>query len=167
MVGAEGALQFANGVPGLGSVAFPPSCVPDNEKRKLVGGMARAIEGELAKERGRGVCEAGIARDGEDEEFGVAEIKLREEFSERKDVNLLSIYHPPRSNARSKTDALRCLPLFFSPRSSWISSSKSSTSPSRISSTMEISFLVLTPSTSFRPYRVSYEKEGATRDLSS
>ncbi|KAL7408960.1 Man1-Src1p-C-terminal domain-containing protein [Mrakia frigida] len=83
--GAEGALQVMNGVPGLGSVAFPPSCVPDNEKRKLVGGMARAIEGELAKERGRGVCEMGRNRDGEEEEFGVGEIRLREEFLERKD----------------------------------------------------------------------------------
>jgi hypothetical protein len=84
--------SFLNGFPGLGSVAFPPACVPDTEKLRLVGGMARAIESALAKERGEMVCVGGKPRDENVKEFGIDEAELRDQFIERRDVRRSSLF---------------------------------------------------------------------------
>jgi hypothetical protein len=60
--------------------------VPDTEKLRLVGGMARAIESALAKERGEMVCVVGKPRDEDVKEFGIDEAELRDQFIERRDV---------------------------------------------------------------------------------
>lgn len=81
--------QALNGVPGLGSVAFPPSCVPDTEKLRLVGGLARNLEGSLAAERGEWVCRVGGyngADIGREHEFGLDVDDVKTAFLQRRDV---------------------------------------------------------------------------------
>lgn len=85
--GLLGDTEPFNGLPGLGPVAFPPSCVPDSEKKTLMLSMARAIEGELAKSRGESVCKRGHPKDAVAEVFAVEEDELRNSFLERKDVS--------------------------------------------------------------------------------
>ncbi|WVR04313.1 hypothetical protein IAU60_001313 [Kwoniella sp. DSM 27419] len=79
---------FADGLPGVGPRAFPPSCRPDTVKKRMVGGLAKELERDLAKGRGSIVC-AGIGKDdgrkGEGERFGVDEAALKERFAMRRD----------------------------------------------------------------------------------
>lgn len=78
-----------NGFPGLGSVAFPPACVPDTEKLRLVGGLARTLESALAAERGDWLCHVGGrhgADAGREVEFGVQEEDIKAAFMQRRDV---------------------------------------------------------------------------------
>lgn len=51
-----GASRLLDGVPFLGSVAFPPTCVEDREKLKKIGGLVKGMENWLAAERGRKIC---------------------------------------------------------------------------------------------------------------
>lgn len=84
------AADALNGFPGLGSVAFPPACVPDTEKLRLVGGLARSLEGALAAERGDWVCHVGGrngADAGREAEFGVKEDDIKAAFLQRRDVS--------------------------------------------------------------------------------
>ncbi|EIW68654.1 hypothetical protein TREMEDRAFT_39562 [Tremella mesenterica DSM 1558] len=77
-----------NGLPGVGPEAFPPTCKPDTQKKRMVGGLAMEMEKDLAKGRGLVVC-AGIGKDdgrqGEGERFGMEEDVLRERYSSRRD----------------------------------------------------------------------------------
>ncbi|OCF42073.1 hypothetical protein I317_04044 [Kwoniella heveanensis CBS 569] len=79
---------LADGLPGVGPRAFPPSCRPDTAKKRMIGGLAKELEKELAKGRGLVVC-AGLGKDdgkkGEGERFGVDELSLRERFAARRD----------------------------------------------------------------------------------
>lgn len=83
-----------DGLPGLGPRAVPDKCKPDTVKRRLIGGLARELEADLAKGRGRVVC-AGLGgqdggRAGEGERYGVTEKTLVERFSARRDVSLFA-----------------------------------------------------------------------------
>ena len=51
--------SIMNGIPGMGSVAFPPKCVPDLEQAKFMEGLGRGIEDWLSKTRGDRIC-AGV-----------------------------------------------------------------------------------------------------------
>lgn len=88
-----------DGLPGLGPRAFPPSCRPDTAKKRMIGGLAKSLESDLAKGRGQVVC-AGLGdedgRKGQGERFGVEESVLRETYASRRDVSvsgLLSATH--------------------------------------------------------------------------
>lgn len=45
-----------DGLPGFGSVALPPRCVQDPQRRRNIGLLGKAIETELANERGERAC---------------------------------------------------------------------------------------------------------------
>lgn len=45
-----------DGLPGFGSVAFPPKCVEDPRRKRHIGALGKAIEVVLGQERGRRVC---------------------------------------------------------------------------------------------------------------
>lgn len=47
---------FLDGQPGLGSVAFPPSCIRDPSRQKKIGLLGKGISAILGQERGKRVC---------------------------------------------------------------------------------------------------------------
>lgn len=51
--------MLANGLPGLGPVAFPPKCVIDETRKRSIGAVGKKIDTTLAVERGNRLC-AGI-----------------------------------------------------------------------------------------------------------
>lgn len=48
-----------NGLPGFGSIALPPRCLEDPNRRRLIGVLGRNIENALGKEHGKRVCAGG------------------------------------------------------------------------------------------------------------
>ncbi|KAG6878742.1 hypothetical protein C0993_011557 [Termitomyces sp. T159_Od127] len=54
-------LSILDGFPGLGSVAFPPRCIEDPERKRKIGSLGKAIESFLGRERGRRLCVGGKA----------------------------------------------------------------------------------------------------------
>jgi hypothetical protein len=72
-----------DGLPLVGPKALPSYCRPDTEKKRMVGSLARELEGDLAKTRGEKVC-SGV-KQGDVE--GVEEGELREWYGGRKDVS--------------------------------------------------------------------------------
>lgn len=50
-----------NGLPGWGSVALPPRCLEDPNRKRHIGALGKAIEATLGKERGRRMCAGGKA----------------------------------------------------------------------------------------------------------
>ena len=48
--------EVADGLPGLGPVAFPPYCIEDPRRKRNIGALGKAIEALLGQERGRRVC---------------------------------------------------------------------------------------------------------------
>lgn len=54
-------LSILDGFPGLGSVAFPPMCIEDPERKRKIGSLGKAIESFLGRERGRRLCAGGKA----------------------------------------------------------------------------------------------------------
>jgi hypothetical protein len=79
-----------DGLPGVGPVAFPPTCRPDTARKRMVGGLAMEMEKELAKGRGNIIC-AGLGRDNakksDGAKYGVTELTLKERFAARRDVS--------------------------------------------------------------------------------
>jgi hypothetical protein len=82
-----------DGLPGLGPKVLAPSCKPDTAKKRMIGGLAKEIEGDLARGRGMVVC-AGLDRqkpkDGrvlEGAVYGMEEAVLRENYAARRDVS--------------------------------------------------------------------------------
>ena len=75
-----------NGLPGLGPIAFPPSCVPDSRRRKNVSTISKNIEIVLARIRGDRVC-AGMQRPKEGQSsaaaFGLSLEELRNVMMDR------------------------------------------------------------------------------------
>ncbi|KAA1469487.1 hypothetical protein DENSPDRAFT_758028, partial [Dentipellis sp. KUC8613] len=63
--------SFLDGLPGFGSVALPPRCMPDPQRKKHIGVLGKAIEAVLGQERGRRVC-AGEVPSVKDEAGGEA-----------------------------------------------------------------------------------------------
>ncbi|KAF8894580.1 Man1-Src1p-C-terminal domain-containing protein [Infundibulicybe gibba] len=45
-----------DGLPGFGSVAFPPRCLEDPKRKRNIGVLGKAIEAMLGQERGKRVC---------------------------------------------------------------------------------------------------------------
>ena len=79
-----------DGLPGLGPRAFPPSCKPDTARKRMIGGLAKQMEKDLAKGRGYVVCAGMGAEDGfkgQGERFGAEESTLRARYLSRKDVS--------------------------------------------------------------------------------
>ena len=86
-----------DGLPGLGPRAFPPSCEPDTARKRLVGGLAKTIEADLAKGRGAVVCAGlgrGNARKGDGEVYGLKEDLIRERYTIRRDVSRSACPYP-------------------------------------------------------------------------
>ncbi|KAF8590554.1 hypothetical protein K439DRAFT_1627818 [Ramaria rubella] len=54
-------LKLFNGLPGFGPVAFPPSCVEDEERKRTTGRLGIALENYLAIARGQRLC-IGVSR---------------------------------------------------------------------------------------------------------
>jgi len=79
-----------DGLPGVGPKAFLPSCRPDTAKKRMIGGLAKSMENDLAQGRGMVVC-AGLGREdgrkGQGERYGMEESTLRERYAERRDVS--------------------------------------------------------------------------------
>jgi len=79
-----------DGLPGLGPRPFPPSCRPDTAKKRMIGGLAKSMENDLAKGRGLVVC-AGMGKEdgrkGQGERFGMEEHTLKEMYASRRDVS--------------------------------------------------------------------------------
>ena len=48
--------QLLDGIPGLGPVALPPSCVDDEERKRNIGRLGVALENYLALTRGHRLC---------------------------------------------------------------------------------------------------------------
>ncbi|KAF6765171.1 Man1-Src1p-C-terminal domain-containing protein [Ephemerocybe angulata] len=75
-----------NGLPGLGSIALPPRCVPDPKRQRNIGVLGKAMGSILAQERGRRLCVGGPnldkeyndAEGGEARKWGVEIEQLRE-----------------------------------------------------------------------------------------
>lgn len=82
---------IVDGLPGVGPVAFPPTCRPDTARKRMIGGLAIQMEKELAKGRGDIVC-AGIvkgdAKTGDGVKYGITELTLKERFAARRDVSV-------------------------------------------------------------------------------
>lgn len=89
--------KLADGLPGLGPVAFPPSCIEDPKRKRNIGALGKAIEALLGQERGRHVC-AGDLKDLADTEGGEArkwglEIEvLREVMKQKTAPHLLETF---------------------------------------------------------------------------
>lgn len=75
-----GAEKIFGGLPGFGSIAFPPQCVEDRRWLQQVGLMEKALEGWLAKAKGDKICN-GHAKNtldgGDAKAWGVREDDLR------------------------------------------------------------------------------------------
>ena len=82
-----------DGLPGIGPRPFPPSCSPDTVKKRMIGGLAKEMERDLARGRGLVVC-AGMGKEdgrkGLGERFGMEEHTLNEQFSARRDVSIVA-----------------------------------------------------------------------------
>lgn len=48
---------YLSGIPKVGAVAFPPTCVEDMDKLKKIGGLVTGLENWLAQTRGRKICD--------------------------------------------------------------------------------------------------------------
>lgn len=87
-----------DGLPGVGPRAFAPSCRPDTAKKRMIGGLAKSMENDLAKGRGLVVC-AGMGKEdgrkGQGERFGMEEHTLREMYASRRDVSVLECCNSP------------------------------------------------------------------------
>jgi Man1-Src1p-C-terminal domain len=52
----QGISLIADGLPGMGPVAFPPRCAEDPKRKRHIGALGKAVESLLGQERGRRVC---------------------------------------------------------------------------------------------------------------
>ncbi|KIM49156.1 hypothetical protein M413DRAFT_438323 [Hebeloma cylindrosporum] len=87
---------LTDGLPGFGSVAFPPRCVEDPQRKRNIGALGKAIESMLGKERGRRVCHglsSGIQADlTEAAKWGIEESQLRNVFRKKTAPSLLPVF---------------------------------------------------------------------------
>ncbi|KAF9451065.1 hypothetical protein P691DRAFT_808908 [Macrolepiota fuliginosa MF-IS2] len=89
-----------NGLPGFGSVALPPRCWEDPNRKRHIGALGKAIEATLGKERGRRMCTSDTATQshvkesdgGEARKWGVELLKLRETMRKKTSMNLLPAF---------------------------------------------------------------------------
>lgn len=64
--------KISNGLPGLGSVAFPNRCVEDPQRKKHIGTLGKVIESLLGQERGLRLCAGDIRHPFASEDGGEA-----------------------------------------------------------------------------------------------
>ncbi|KAF8902122.1 Man1-Src1p-C-terminal domain-containing protein [Gymnopilus junonius] len=83
-------MTLLDGLPGFGSIALPPRCVEDPQRKRHIGALGKAIESQLAKERGKRVCRGDHINASESLEgyeaakkWGVEEAQLKEHFKSR------------------------------------------------------------------------------------
>ena len=85
--------DFLNGLPPLGSVALPPTCVLDGKRRKTISTMGRDIESVLASKRGDKICTGSTPHaagdGGKAREFGVDLVKFKETLRKWAEVSLI------------------------------------------------------------------------------
>ncbi|TFK76484.1 hypothetical protein BDN72DRAFT_785421 [Pluteus cervinus] len=91
---------LADGMPGLGSVAFPPKCVEDPKRKRNIGVLGKAVEAMLGQERGRRICAGGKFLDqvvddrdgGEAKKWGVEVENLRDVMRKKTAPHLLATF---------------------------------------------------------------------------
>ena len=83
-----------DGLPGFGSIALPPRCVEDPQRKRHIGALGKAIESRLARERGKRVCRGDAFNASESLEgyeaaktWGVEETQLKEYFRSKATVS--------------------------------------------------------------------------------
>ncbi|KAF9069674.1 Man1-Src1p-C-terminal domain-containing protein [Rhodocollybia butyracea] len=64
--------ELCDGLPGLGSIAFPPTCVEDPRRKMHIGVLGKGIEALLAQRRGTLLCNAEANQIIKDEDGGEA-----------------------------------------------------------------------------------------------
>lgn len=87
-----------NGLPGFGSIALPPRCLEDPNRRRLIGALGRQIDTTLGKEHGGRVCAGGKgiqehikeSDGGEAKQWGVELSELKETMRKKTSVRLYS-----------------------------------------------------------------------------
>ncbi len=87
--------NLASGLPLFGSVAFPPTCVEDSEKLKMIQGTSRKLDQWLAKVRGDKICEGAVIREddgGEAKAYGFEHEALRETLRQKRVKVRRSLY---------------------------------------------------------------------------
>ncbi|KAG5643471.1 hypothetical protein DXG03_000859 [Asterophora parasitica] len=92
--------EALDGLPGLASVALPPRCVEDPERKRHIGALGKAIEKMLGQERGRRLCTGGKvleepvkdADGGEAKRWGVDLESLREVMTKKTPPHLLRAF---------------------------------------------------------------------------
>lgn len=77
--------ELTDGLPGLGSVAFPPRCMEDPKRKRNIGVLGKAVEAVLGQERGRRLCAAEVGEHPKDTEGGEAK-RWGVELEELRDV---------------------------------------------------------------------------------
>jgi len=85
-----------DGLPGFGSVGLPPRCVEDPQRRRNIGSLGKAIESNLAKERGRRLCLRGHIDHMDSQEdamrWGIEVENLRQVFRKKTTPSLLPVF---------------------------------------------------------------------------
>jgi hypothetical protein len=91
-----GISSFLNGLPGVGPVAFPITCVEDRARLQKIGHVGKAIEDWLAKAKGDRMClTGGRRRAGSDAEaWGIPlkDVKASAERAPKLRVRLYSLF---------------------------------------------------------------------------
>lgn len=93
LAGVPGLSWLANGMPGLGSVAFPPTCVEDRRRLMMVGALGKSLEVWLSKVKGDKLCK-GLAKRkdgaGDAQAWGVTKQQLKDTIKRSVKVGLKS-----------------------------------------------------------------------------
>ncbi|KAJ3573973.1 hypothetical protein NP233_g2098 [Leucocoprinus birnbaumii] len=96
-----------NGLPGLGSIALPPRCLEDPQRKARISALGREIEVRLGKERGRRVCAGGKnvqdhvkkSDGGEAKQWGIELSELKESLRKITPVKLLPAFEDTFNNS--------------------------------------------------------------------
>ncbi|KAL4074469.1 Man1-Src1p-C-terminal domain-containing protein [Scleroderma yunnanense] len=92
--------KVANGLPGLGPIAFPSHCIEDPKRKRNIGALGKAIEALLGQERGRRICAGGPqsqatisdTEGGDARKWGVEIETLRETMKQKTAPHLLETF---------------------------------------------------------------------------
>lgn len=88
-----------DGLPWMGSVAFPPTCVEDRERLRKIGGLVNGMESWLARERGKRLCANGdvvYGDGGEAKALGYELEALRYSAKQVTKVGFIVCHYPSR-----------------------------------------------------------------------
>ena len=106
-----------DGLPGVGPVAFSPTCRPDTARKRMVGGLAMEMERELARGKGMILCNGAVPKDskkGDGVKYGITEQTLLERFAARRDVSNRRMLSQKKTSAddTSPSSVERCSSRF-------------------------------------------------------